>query len=171
MASFLDATPLTPQSSHYSSSSPLSHVSSPEPYPSELDPLPPHSLPHHVTSSSSATPTSVCSSADMVTYQQHGGMVLAQGHVNDLDIVHSLELITGTGTPNTAAVDTTGYHCMSPTVISQTPSSASSCSASPLHNSYDQYEFELLQLMSNPDDLLADPKVLLHPTAAPTPIH
>lgn len=164
MASFLDTTPLTPQSSHYSSSSPLSHVStSPEPYPSELDSISlAPSIHHHVGSPSSNPPTSVCSTA---AYQQHnGGIVLAQGHVNDLDIVHSLELITGNGSTTvsaTGAVSDT-YH---------STSSASSCSASPVHDSYGQYEFELLQLMSNPDDLLADPKVLLHPTAAPTPIH
>lgn len=171
MASFLDTTPLTPQSSHYSSNSPLSHVStSPEPYPSDLDSvqLAP-SMHHHVTSPLSSPPTSVCSTAEMAAYQQHGGgIVLAQGHANtnDLDIVHSLDLITGSGNSTLNGAVDAGYHS-----ISQTTSSASSCSASPVHDSYGQYEFELLQLMSNPDDLLADPKILLHPTAALTPIH
>lgn len=205
-------TPLTPQSSHYSGGSPLSHVSmsaSPEPpfFPvssggDQLDPsssLPPHSIHHHmVTSNTSSTvtpSTSICSPVGLYQHTHHHHhplsteLVLAQGHASgtstissDLDIVRSLELITGgttghisTSSAMTTSVDSSVYNSSSPCQPGHTPppSAGSSCSTSPIHiNSYDQYEFELLQLMSNPDDLLADPKMLLHPpSAAPTPIH
>ena len=203
----LDSTPLTPQSSHYSSSSPLSHVSmsaSPEPpffsagseqldlSPSSLPHLPPHSsLHHHTISVIGGSPAHSPPNMSPAYHYHHleTGVVLAQGHAggatsSDLDIVRSLELIAGaphsaansgahTSTTNTMATEP--YHAlssMSPPVISHAPSSASSCSTSPVHvSSFDQYEFELLQLMSNPDDLLADPKILLHSSPAPTPIH
>ena len=179
----LDSTPLTPQSSHYSGSSPLSHVSmsaSPEPplFPHGSQPsLPPHASVLHCSIASPAlttTPTSVCSSAHLPTYHNHMGttIVLAQGHSgsNDLDIVRSLDLIGGAH-----HMMTESYYAhpslSPPSVPPGHASSDSSCSGSPVRvPSFDQYEFELLQLMSNPDDLLADPKIL-HSSPAPTPIH
>ena len=157
---FLDSTPLTPQSSNYSSSSPFSHVSmpSPEPFPAEFD-----KLSHSTSVSPSGSPVNF-NNGDTSKYD--GPPAPTQASASGLDIVHSLELISGPGHSN-VPVDAS-YVTMSP-LEHITPTST--CSTPPTHNSYAHYEYELLQLMSNPDDLLTDPKSLLHTSAPPTQIH
>ena len=157
---FFDNTPLTPQSSHFSSSSPLSHSSLQSPEPSaELE----------------ITQQSSCRSPDSGMYPRAAADTPSASSPSgncSLDIAASLELVAE-GTATALPPSTYDYIQQDSTVAS--PFSNCCSPQIPSHNgthpytTYSQYEFDLLQLMSSPDDLLVDS--LMQNPAPTTPIH
>lgn len=159
---FFDNTPLTPQSSHFSSSSPLSHSSLQSPEPSaELE----------ITQQQSS-----CRSPDSGMYPRTAADTQSASSPSDncgLDIAASLELVAE-GTCATAIPPSTYDYIQQDSTVASPFSNC--CSPQiPSHNgthpytAYSQYEFDLLQLMSSPDDLLVDS--LMQNPASTTPIH
>ena len=133
---------------------------SPEPVLTELDKL------SHSTSSSPSTsgsPTDFSKNNYGCFLPSIGPAVSASA----LDIVHSLELISGADHAVSADVSYTNMSLLD----HMTTSSACSAPATLGTYTHGQYEYELLELMSNPDDLLTDPKSLLATSVQPTPIH
>lgn len=172
ISSFLENTPLTPQSSYHSTSSPLSHSSIHSPEPSSdlefgsLNSCSPHGSPAIPISSvnsgiftSSATPI-------------HSSCPTPDEHATALDdITASLGLVTEVYVPNIpisgaspSAYDlimpdvSSPYHACGPQGMTLSTPGSHHLYGQPQHgSSYPHYDFELHHLMSNPDDLLTDP--------------
>ena len=134
---------------------------SPEPVLTELDKF---------SHSSSSSPSTSVSPTDF-SKNKYGCFlppISAAASASPLDIVHSLELISGADHGNVSA--DVSYANMS---LLDHITTSSACSAPATLGTYThgQYEYELLELMSNPDELLTDPKSLLATSAQLTPIH
>lgn len=150
-----DHAPLTPQSSQYSSNSPLSHCSLQSPEPSSD------------TEFGSLGSTSPCSSIDMTQSFSTGipatsTMDRCPTEVCALDIAASLELVAeGCTPPLPATTNSAGYDfitqvstgaCPFYQFLPQMPNGGDQG-----YVACPQYEFELLQMIPDPDELLANP--------------
>lgn len=149
LPSFLESSPLTPQSSYYSSNSPQSHSSLQSPEPGcEAE----QCSSNHFDGSSSAMASSPISPNNLPGYEASSDDPCA------LDIAASLELITD----SRASVIPSNSHYSGAYSYAPLPNSSFPlCTPEFTHQGFSAYspqaEFELLQMMPNPDDLLVDP--------------
>ena len=171
ITSFLENTPLTPQSSYHSTSSPLSHCSLHSPEPSSdlefgsLRSCSPHGSPVNPLSSvSSGIFTSSAAST-------HSCPTPNNEHATALeDIAASLDLVTEVCGPNIpisgaspsaydfmSDVGSPYHHACGPQALPPSTPGSHHLYGQQHASSYPHYDFELLHLMSNPDDLLTDP--------------
>ena len=167
---FFENTPMTPQSSTFSGSSPLSHssVQSPEPSAADLE----FTQQNSCRSSDSDLPRSLTPDlfTHTVTDARSSSSSSIHGDNCTLDIAASLELVAEGNCTNATSYDfiqqdsaiaSPFSSCCSPQIPSQHGTHP--------YPTYSQYDFELLQLMSSTDDLLVEP--LIQSPAPATPIH
>ena len=145
---FPETSPLTPQSSYYSSSSPLSHTSlhSPE------------STCYDIDQCSTDSPINQCGTPSVGVPNSPAHIEACTSAIVDectLDIAASLELIAEAS--STATTPLGHYH----SAYSYSPLHSSPFPRCATHSGYNGYtpheDYELPQIMPNPDDLLVDP--------------